>query len=980
MLNVPSVKIMPHESKPSRPFWRSLDELVGTPQFKDWATAEFTPEALEAPAGTSRREMMKLAAASFVLMTLASCSRAPEQEIVPHVHAPKGRTPQKPQFFATTLTRGREAIGVIVTSQEGRPTKIEGNPKHPASLGATDTFAQAEVLALCDPDRSQSVIRDKSISTWDAFSNEIMHRLSTAGSFASVRLLTGPVISPSMLDQIDRLLKQFQGVQWHVHEPAGETEAAAAHRTIFKQEVQPSYDLSSAKVILSFDCDLFFGIPGSVRYARDFANGRRVRSGAKAESMNRLYVAEPSPTITGSKADHRRIAKPSELPQWIESIAAKLGVAGATDHDTSDAWLNAVAKDLQSNLSHSLVAAGAGLPAESHDWVVRINAALGSTNRTIFYRPISSPAHRDLSSLTADVEAGKVQTLIAFEVNPVYDSPEFAAVLKKIEWKAHVGLYRDETAAACDWHVPMTHALESWGDAIAYDGTASPIQPLIAPLYGGKSPREVLALLLGEPLKSDYDLVAGYWRGKIGAGAFDAWWQASLRDGVMAKPAPESSLGLAALPAKSAPPTTHPVAANLSALQAVFRISSSTYDGRYANNAWLQELPDPITKLTWDNTAWLSPATADRFGLANGDVIQIDSGGVKIEAPAYIVPGQADSTVTLPLGYGRKLAGSLGSGVGFNAYLIRPRLSGALALVTIEKTGRTYPLSTTQEHSKMEGRDLFRTVAIAEFNEPREKKVVSLSLYPDRLKAPQQWGLSIDLTACIGCNACAIACQAENNIPIVGKEEIARGREMSWIRIDRYFEGEAEDPEIHHQPVPCMQCENAPCETVCPVGATQHSEDGLNDMVYNRCIGTRYCSNNCPYKVRRFNFFQYTDIEHESLQIQRNPQVTVRSRGVMEKCTYCVQRIRNAQIEAEIDPTHPSQSVADGVIQTACQQVCPTQAIVFGDIWDPKSRVVGLKSQPHDYALLEELNTRPRTTYLAEVKNPNTSLAKGARS
>ncbi|CAN5478352.1 TAT-variant-translocated molybdopterin oxidoreductase [soil metagenome] len=960
---------MANEIKTTRPFWRSMDELVGTPQFKEWASIEFSPEALESPSGFSRREWMKLAAASFVLMSLASCSRAPEQEIVPHVHAPKGRTPQKPQFFATTLTRGRESIGVIVTSFEGRPTKIEGNPKHPASLGATDTFAQAEALALCDPDRSQSVMRGKQAATWDRFSRELADPMGAEGAC----LLTGPITSPSMLDQIARLLKKYPSLQWHVHDPAADP-AAATLRELFGQNVEASFDVAAAKVIVCFDCDLFFAIPGSVRYARDFADGRRVRDGATADSMNRLYVAEPSPTITGSKADHRRIGKPGEIGQWLESLAAQLGVDGAIDHGGANAWLSAVADDLMTHLGRSLVVAGNGLPARSHYWVAAINAALDNLGKTVMLRPVTVPQHGDLQSLTADMSAGKVQSLLVLDSNPAYDTPAFAAAVAKVPWKAHVGLYRDETALLCDWHVPGTHVLESWGDATAYDGTVSPIQPLIAPLYGGKSPREVLAVLLGEGLKTDYDLVADYWRGVHSAADFDAWWRACLRDGVMSGAAIASAPVPASFAAPGASPATKPDATGL---EPIFRFSSSTYDGRYANNAWLQEMPDPITKLTWDNAAWLSPAMASRLGVKNGDVVQLDRAGASVRAPVFIVPGHANEAITLPLGYGRANAGSLGSGIGFNAYVLR----ASAGPIMLRKTGDVHALATTQEHASMEGRDLFRAVAVAQLNQPREEpKTVHLSLYPDRLKAPQQWGLSIDLTACIGCNACAIACQAENNIPIVGKEEVAKGREMSWIRIDRYFEGEPSDPEIHHQPVPCMQCENAPCETVCPVGATQHSEDGLNDMVYNRCIGTRYCSNNCPYKVRRFNFFQYTDLEHESLQIQRNPQVTVRSRGVMEKCTYCVQRIRNAQITAEIDPEHPTQNVADGVIQTACQQVCPTQAIVFGDIADKSSRVSKLKEQSHDYSLLEDLNTRPRTTYLAEVKNPNPTLSKEARA
>jgi len=968
---------MGNNAPPSRPFWRSLDELVGTPQFKAWAGDEFAPEMFEkktrAEMGASRREMLKLAAASFVLASLASCSRAPEQELVPYVHTPAGRTPARPQHFATTLTRGRESIGVIVTSNEGRPTKIEGNPKHPASLGATDTFAQAEVLGLCDPDRSQAVLHNGQVATWDAFSRELQQRLSRNQQAQTIpstaHLLTGPITSPSMLDQITRLMAKNPGMKWYVHDPTGE-KAAIALRSMFKQDVQPSFDLAAARVIVSFDCDLFFGIPGSVRYARDFANGRRYTHGYS--SVNRLYVAEPSPTITGSKADHRRIARPTELAGLIESLAARLGITGAVDTLKDDAWLNAVAKDLEANAGHSLIVAGTGWAVAAHHWVVQMNAALGNIGKTVSFRPSNAPPSIDLASLITDVNAHKVESLIILDTNPVYDAPAITTALANIPWIAHVGLYNDETAAKATWHVPMAHTLESWGDATAFDGTVSAIQPLIAPLYGGKSAMEVLANALGEPLKTDYDLVSDYWRRVIGPASFDAWWRTSLREGVMATPAPAAPVAFdqASIRGLQSTRLGQETLGTNEQLCAVFRPSSGTYDGRYANNAWLQELPDPITKLTWDNAAWLSEKTARHFNVTTGDVVRIRIASTTVEAPVIIVPGQAEFTVTLPLGYGRTKAGSVGSGVGFNAYAFDQEMAFD---VELKPAGRTFPLAITQEHSTMEGRDIFRTL-VANTPHEKEPKVVHLSMYPDRLQAKQQWGLSIDLTSCIGCNACTIACQSENNIPTVGKEEVKMGREMHWIRIDRYFEGEPEDPAIHHQPVPCMHCEQAPCEPVCPVGATQHSQDGLNEMVYNRCIGTRYCSNNCPYKVRRFNFFQYTDRETESRKISRNPQVTVRSRGVIEKCTYCVQRIRNAQIDADIDPDRPTQSVADGVIQTACQQVCPTQAIVFGDVADDSSRVSKLKALPHDYALLEELNTRPRTTYLAEVRNPNPEI------
>jgi len=747
--------------------------------------------------------------------------------------------------------------------------------------------------------------------------------------------------------------------------------------------VEPTYRFDKAQVILSLDADFLSTPAGGLRYTRDFTNGRQVRSGKTA--MNRLYAVESAPTITGAMADHRRSQRAGQIESLARAVAVQLGVkvepSTSNAHTIPDNWLNALVKDLQQHPGASLIIVGDHQPPAVHALAYAMNDVLGNTNKTVVYTdPIAAnPSNQteSLKQLAADLDAGTVQCLVMIGNNPAYTAPVDLALASKISkaaLKIHLGLYENETSALCDWHIPETHPLESWSDTRAYDGTISVVQPLILPLYNGKSAHELLAALLGNAKQTDHDAVKGYWQDQKLASNFDLAWKTALRDGVIQNSALQPvSVTLASplpLPANKS-------GAGATGLEINFRPDAATWDGRFANNGWLQELPRPLSLLTWDNVASISPATAQRLQLASGDVIEVRYKGRTLRAPVWIQPGHADDSLTLTLGYGRANAGKIGTGVGYNAYSLRtsdaPWFDAGAEIV---KTGQQYVLASTQGHNTMENRDLIRATTLAKFTEhpdyvrESEPKQPAESLYPEHKYTGHAWGMAIDTSACVGCNACIIACQAENNIPTVGKDEVAKGREMHWLRVDRYYSGDLDNPETDFQPVPCMHCENAPCEPVCPVGATSHSDEGLNDMVYNRCIGTRYCSNNCPYKVRRFNFFQYADYDTASLKLLHNPDVTVRSRGVMEKCTYCVQRIQNAKIAAERE----GRPIADGEIKTACQQVCPAQAIVFGDLNDPKSLVAQLKAQPHNYATLSELNTRPRTTYLGKVSNPNPAI------
>ncbi len=964
--------------------WRSLDEAPGHTDSAGAGRGGQAPGTAQDLSVIDRRHFLRLTAVSLSLAGAGACSRAPQQRIVPYVHAPAQLVAGDPLYFATVANLCGAAQGFLVKSNYGRPTKIEGNPSHPGSLGSTDIFGQAAVLDLWDPDRAQAVLHKGQASTWDAFAaalNARISRLSAAGG-AGLRILTEGVTSPTFANQLHTLLERFPGARWHQYQPINRDHAYEGSRLAFGEALEARYHFDQARVVLSLDSD-FLGAPG-VRYAHDYVTARR--SGTTGPDPGRLYVIECTPTLTGSFADHRYAARFAEVEAIARALAQALGLpaAGAADAAALPAGvLAACVRDLKRNAGRSLVVAGDAQPAIVHALVHAINEALGNVGHTVGYSTpilaVTDPQDESLRVLAEEMEAGKVDTLIMFGGNPVYNAPAdrlFGQRLAKVGMSVHLSLYDDETSRLCDWQVPQTHFLESWSDTRAHDGSVAIQQPLIAPLYDGKSAHELLALLLGQASSSAHQAVRDYWSRTRPPADFEAFWDQALRRGTIEGSHFPERAAVVRAQFMHGPATP---AADAAGLDLIFAPDPTVWDGRFANNAWLQELPKPLTKLTWDNAALVSPALARRLGLANEDQVELQYRGATVLAPVWIMPGQADSTVTVTLGYGRSRAGRIGTGAGFDAYALRrsdePWFGRGLQ---IRKTGASVRLSTTQHHFSMEGRRPVRVTTVDELQrEPSrsapEARQPSPSLYEPVRYDGYAWGMSINLDACIGCSACTIACQAENNIPVVGKAEVRRGREMHWIRVDRYYEGADEQPHSHFQPVPCMHCETAPCEAVCPVEATVHDSEGLNLQVYNRCIGTRFCSNNCPYKVRRFNFLQYSDEDTESLKAQRNPEVTVRMRGVMEKCTYCVQRVTSARIEAEKD----NRRLADGEVVTACQAACPTRAIVFGDLNDPHSAVSQAKSSPLDYALLGELNTRPRTTYLARLRNPNPDLEGG---
>ncbi|MBM3734392.1 MAG: 4Fe-4S dicluster domain-containing protein [Acidobacteria bacterium] len=973
-------------------FWRSLDEIAATPEFQKMVDDEFTPGTSEWSNPVSRRRLMELMGATLGLAGLTACTRQPEEKIIPYVQAPEDVIPGKPLHFATAIPTTGYGLGVLVESHTGRPTRIDGNPDHPASLGATDAITQGVALTMWDPDRSQAVLREGRNSSYTRFQDAIKllreDLLSTRG--AGFRILTETVGSPALAAQIRELFTEIPEARWVQYEPCNRDSVRAGARLAFGQVVNTVLNLDQAAVIVSLDADFLYSGPGAVRYARDFTS-RRKPAGA-ATAMNRLYVAEAMPSVTGAKADHRLPLSPSEIENFARALADAVGAGTGPATSAAPAeWLKAVAADLIANRGASLVVAGDQQPAAVHALAHAMNAALGNVGKTVYYTdPVEpNPTNQgdDFKALVADMNAGKVTCLMVIGGNPMYNSPAdlgFAEAFRKVKLRIRIGEHDDETSAVSHWHVPLAHHLESWGDVRAYDGTVSFQQPLIQPLYEGKSAIDIVTLLRDKGGRSAMEWVKEYWAAQTKEPNFQQVWEKAVHDGVLAG----SKLGPKAV-AISKTLAADLAAARQSAgsgVELVFRPDPHMYDGRYANNAWLQELPKPLTKTTWDNMALMSPKMAAKFGVEYSSrtmyhdtpVVELRLNGKSVKAPAWIVPGHADNCVTVHLGYGRTRGGKIANGVGFSAYAIRPSAAEWCARgVEVRTTGDEHRVAVTQDHQSIEGRSLLRTATLDHykkdpaFAQEEEKGKHLFSLYPDWEYKSYSWGMAIDLNACTGCNACTIACQAENNIPAVGKEQVARGREMHWIRVDRYFGGKSLDnPTIQHQPVTCMHCDNAPCEGVCPVAATTHSEEGLNQMTYNRCVGTRYCSNNCPYKVRRFNFFLYNDWDSESLKGVRNPDVTVRSRGVMEKCTYCVQRINAARITAEVRGSR----IQDGEVVTACQAVCPTQAIHFGDMNDPNSRIAKMKKDERNYGILTDLNTRPRTSYLAGLRNPNPSL------
>jgi MoCo/4Fe-4S cofactor protein with predicted Tat translocation signal len=970
-------------------YWRSLEELAGSPAFQEALHREFPKGASEWVDSVSRRGFLKVMGASMALAGMTGCVRLPLEPIVPYVRQPEDVIPGRPQFYATAMTLGGYASPLLVESHLGRPTKIEGNDKHPASLGGTDIFAQAHILGLYDPDRSQSVASMGDQQSWQAFLNALHGPLTAQKALqgAGIRILTPTISSPTLADQLRGFLKIYPQAKWHVYEPVNRDNVLEGAKLAFGQPVETLYDFEKADVIVSLDADfLYAGFPGNVRYIRDFAK-RRNPDG----KMNRLYVIESSPTTTGAKADHRWPMEAWVVGEVAKALAAATGADPGGHAPPKVDEASAVAADLVAHRAESIVIPGDHSFPAVHALAHAINAALGNVGKTVFYTdPVdANPVNQieSIKDLVSDIAAGKVDLLVILGGNPAYDGPadlNFAEVLKngKVPLRVHLGLYQNETAELCQWHINQSHELEAWGDARAYDGTVSIIQPLISPLYQGKSALEFVALLAGQADATGYDLVRAYWQKHHAGADFEQSWRKYLHDGwIEGTAAPTKSLS-ATLPGLiGGRPKEGDIFLNI-------RRDPTIYDGQFSNNGWLQELPKPMNKLVWDNAVLIGPKMAERLQIKVEDVVELELNGKKVTGPVWIQAGHPDNSVTVTLGYGRRRAGRVGTAQGFDAYALRTSAAPWIATgLQIRKTGETYKLASTQGYQTMDTPDgghrpLVRETTLEDYlkrpnfaAEEGEEPAPGLTLYkPYPYKEEDYaWGMAIDLNSCVGCNNCMLACQSENNIAVVGKEQCVIGRHMHWIRVDAYYQGDRDNPKAYFQPVPCQQCENAPCEVVCPVGATNHTPEGLNDMVYNRCVGTRYCSNNCPYKVRRFNFLLFSDWETPQYKMMRNPDVSVRSRGVMEKCTYCIQRINERRIDAERE----DRKINDTELQTACQQSCPAGAIIFGNVNDPNSKVSKLKAQTRNYSLLGELNTRPRTTYLAEVSNPNPELKQG---
>jgi len=981
-------------------YWRSVDELADTAEFQAAVEKEFPTSAQEWVDPVSRRGFMKLMGASLALAGLAGCAKQPDEPIYPYVKQPEDLVLGKPNYFATAHPFVTGAVPLLVKSDEYRPIKIDGNPEHAYNLGSSDPYTQGALLDLYDPDRQQHVTYRGESREWAEFAQEL--RLKVAGSKdgTGIYFLSETISSPTLARQWKAVEAAYPKVKLVQYDPAVAGTSAA-------NGVNVQYALDDADVIVSLDADFLSGasFPGFHKLVREYAKRRK-----DPNHLNRLYSIESMPTTTGLKAEHRLGLRASEIPAFTAELAKALGVAGVNAPayawtDEQKKFLASLAKDLKVNAGKSVVIPGLYQDPSVTELALAINATLGNVGKTAFVapepmNPLPSDQIADMKALVADLNAGKVDWLVILNTNPIYSAPAdlgFAAAFDKANIVAHLSSHYDETSHESHWYIPAAHFLESWSDARAYDGTVSIVQPLIDPLYGGKTAHHVFQTLLSEPMLSPYDAVRETWKTTI-KGDFETGWRKALHQGwiegtaydTTAKPAPVAAFR-SSVPAPTAKDS----------IEIIFRPDPSVYDGRWSNVGWLQELPKPVTNLSWDNAALVSGATLTRLGLEEDDIVELSVGNGKVKAPVIVVPGHPDNSVTVHLGYGREFAGRVGSGAGFDAYLIRNSWAPFFATGGIRKVDGKWGVAITKSHfqdhrSKLFGgqgngnnsleadealgdRGIIRYATLDEFKanpnfanegEGRAKTEMGTSMFPDWEYKENAWGMSIDMNSCTGCNACIVSCYAENNIPVVGKQQVRIGRNMQWLRIDTYFEGDLAAPRAHFQPMACQHCENAPCEQVCPVGATVHTPEGLNTMVYNRCVGTRYCSNNCPYKVRRFNFLLYSDYETESLKLMRNPDVSVRSRGVMEKCSYCVQRITSARIEADKE----NRAILDGEVVTACQQACPATAISFGNLNDKGSRVAKLRGDERSYQVLADQNTRPRTTYVAAVLNPNQEL------
>ncbi len=979
--------------------WRSIDELANTPEFQAAVEREFPSVAQEWVDPVSRRGFLKLMGASMALAGLAGCTKQPDEPIYPYIKAPEDLILGKPNYFATAHPFVTGAVPLLMKSDAYRPIKADGNPEHAYVKGGSDPFSQASVLDLYDPDRSQHVMFRGENREWAEFAEAFRDTVAGTGDGTGICFLSATITSPTLARQWKEVQAAYPKATLVQYDPA-------MAGTPYSRASNIQYALAGADVILSLDAEFISSatFPGFHKLVRDYADRRK-----DPNHLNRLYAVESTPTTTGMKAEHRLMLRASEIPAFAAELAKEIGVSGVDAPacawtDEQKKYLAALVKDLKAHAGRCAV-----IPGEQQDpslaaLALAINSALGNIGKTVLpggetVHPIPSDQIAGIKSLVDDLNLGKVNWLIILNANPVYTAPVdlgFPDAIDKARVIVHLGSHVDETGQIAHWHIPAAHFLESWSDARAYDGTVSIVQPLIDPLYGGKSAHNVFQVLLNEPELGAYEAVRATWRPVI-KGDFEEGWRKVLHDGWLA--------GSAFATANAAPRAEIPkipVPSSHDALEIVFRPDPNIYDGRWSNVGWLQELPKPVTNLSWDNAALMSGATLVKLGLEEDDIVELGANGGVVKAPVLVAPGHPDNSVTVYLGYGRQFAGRVGSGQGFNAYLIRSSASPFYTTGSIRKVDGKWGIAVTKSHYQdhraspftteanknesleaveaLGARGIIRKATVRQFQanpnfanegETHEQTHMGTSIFPNwSYNEANAWGMAIDMNSCTGCNACIVSCYAENNIPVVGKQQVRIGRDMQWLRIDSYFEGDLAAPRAFYQPMMCQQCENAPCEQVCPVGATVHTPEGLNMMVYNRCVGTRYCSNNCPYKVRRFNFLLFSDYETESLKLMRNPDVTVRSRGVMEKCNYCVQRIQEAKINADKE----NRGIRDGEIITACQQACPAKAIVFGNINDPNSRVVKLRDNQLSYQLMADLNTRPRTKYTAIVMNPNEDL------
>ena len=991
-------------------YWRSIDELAGTPEFEAAVAKEFPDAAQEWIDPVSRRGFMKLMGASMAMAGLAGCTKQPDEPIYPYIKAPEDLILGKPNYFATAFPFAMGSVPLLVKSDAYRPIKVDGNPDHSYNHGSSDPFTQGTLLQMYDPDRSQKTSRRGEDREWVEFMEEWRERLiaGKANGGEGIYILSSTVTSPTLARQWKEAQAIYPKAKFVQYDPVNRDSVRAV---LGDRDVQ--YSVAEADVILSLDADFLSGagFPGFHQLTRQYAAKRKLAGEAKDATLNRMYVVESTTTTTGLKAEHRLALRPSEVPAFTAALARALGIETTVPgYAWTHAWtpeqsqyLKALAADLKANAGRSVVIAGEQQHPAVVSLAMQINQALGNTGKTVFFTdsvaPMPTLQGAQLKELTSDLWAGKVDWLLMLNVNPLYDAPadlNFKAAMAKAKLTVHLGLHLDETGFEAEWHIPATHYLENWSDARSYDGTVSVVQPLIEPLYQAHSPHEIVQAMLDEPVLSAYDAVRETWKPVLSkSGDFEKNWRQALHagwiDGTAFDKSATANVDRVAAPAPNA----------AESIEILFRPDPSIYDGRFANVGWLQELPKPVTNLSWDNAALMSGPTMQKAGLNEGDIVEIMVAGRAVKAPVLVLPGQPANTITAYLGHGRERAGRVGSGTGFDAYLVRTSETAWVAAgASLRKMDGTWGFAVTKSHyqdhrsawfggqgngnNSLEGdeaetRGVIRAATLAEYksnpgfanegeNHPKVEREVTL--FPNWEYKDNAWGMSIDLNSCTGCNACIVGCYAENNIAVVGKEQVRIGRNMQWLRIDTYFEGDLAAPKAHFQPMACQHCENAPCEQVCPVGATVHTPEGLNTMVYNRCVGTRYCSNNYPYKVRRFNFLLYSDYETESLKLMRNPDVTVRSRGVMEKCSYCVQRISEAKISADKE----NRAILDGEVVTACQQACPASAITFGNLNDKTSKVRQLTAQERTYSVLADLNTRPRTTYVAAVNNPNPAL------